>query len=255
MASITTKINIGKYLFQIIDNTLALDGQIYCRKLKIGDCINVSISYNQNRPVSASITHISYDLNCSIIMIKTLLDYIHQQIPTITEITFEDKTSIECANIYHIPLYYFSIAFNGVTWYENHFNARQKDLNKHDKYRTKINILLYSEEFKQNTYFIHFLEIAKPPFEIIDELDKYYSNSITFGEFFQSMPKSNRCRLVRDWIFSFMSYHLKEVFENMDWIIELPISTFGGLKNTRKYYYHKCKIIYNKIFGIDDINR
>jgi hypothetical protein len=144
---ITTFINVGKYKFQIIDNTLSSRGQIYCRSFKIGgnqsDCVNVSITYNQNQPISASIPHILYDPDCSInipldrgqgsvVMIKTLLQHIHRQIPTITEVSFEDKSNIECAtdyeiqkkgsrfrkrgtNVYPIPLYYFSIALNGET--------------------------------------------------------------------------------------------------------------------------------------------
>jgi hypothetical protein len=212
-------------------------------------------------------------------MIKTLLHYIHQQIPTITEINFEDKSNIECAteseiqkkgsrfrkkgtNVYPIPLYYFSIAFNGETWYEKQFNARQKDTNKHAKYKEQINNLLHSD-IKSNTSFLQFLEISKPPIEIVDELEKYYNKSVTFGKFFQSMPKKDRCRLVRDWISIFMSYHLKDVFENTDWIIELPITSNtggdGGRKKTRKYYCPKGRVLHNhnktyKDFGINITN-
>ena len=30
-------------------------------------------------------------------MIKTLLNHIHRQLPTLTEVKFEDKSNIECA--------------------------------------------------------------------------------------------------------------------------------------------------------------
>jgi len=320
MQSLQKTVNIGRYTFQIIDNTLSMRDQIYCRNFKIGgnnlDCVNVSIKYNENKPISGYIPHILYDPDCSdefplylcssklptqsadlngkdnsyhalekcegvergqgsVIMIKTLLNYIHEQIPTITEIDFEDKSNIECAteyeiknkssrfrkkgtNIYPIPLYYFSIAFNGQTWYEKNFNARQKNIEKHKKYKEKINNLLYSQEEKENTSFLQFLQIAQPPIEIIDQLENYYNKSITFGDFFQSIPKMDRCKLVRDWISTFMSYHLRDVFENSDWIIELPFRiTNGGRKNTRKYYCPKGRIIHNKTykdFGIDVTN-
>jgi len=311
MEPIKTIVNVGKYKFQIMDNTLSLRGQIYCRNFRIRgnniDCVNVSITYNENRPVSASIPHIMYDEECSIfdrgngsiIMINTLLHHIQQQIPTITEIHFEDKSNIECAteeskkasrnrkrgtNVYPVPLYYFSIAFNGVTWYEKQFKARQKDMSKHTKYRAQIDYLLNSklhllsfkspalraemnEEgdadcafsmrngVKTNTSFLTFLEISKPPIEIMDELEQYYNKSDTYGDFFQSMPKKDRCRLVRDWISTFMTHHLKD-FENTGWIIELPISLRGG-KKTRKYYCPKGRIVHNqtyKDFGIDITN-
>ena len=281
MEPIQTNITVGKYIFQITDNTLYAREQIYCRNVRIGskhtDCVNVSISYSENQPVSASIP---YDPDCSIdipldrgegsvIMIKTLIDYIHRQIPTIREIHFEDKSNIECAteneiqkgskyrkkgtNVYPIPLYYFSIAFNGETWYEKHFHARQKDMNKHNQYRAKIKEMLYSKELKTNTTFLRFLEIAQPPMEVIDELEPYY-NADTFGNFFQSIPKHDRCRLVRDWISIFMSYHLKGVFSNMDWVIDIPLTKKGGRRNTIKYYCPKGRIMHNKTckdFGID----
>jgi hypothetical protein len=285
-----TIINVGKYKFQIIDNILSVKEQIYCRNFKIGgnnlDCINVSISYDsKNEPISASIPHIMYDEECSIDvpldrgegsikLIKALFQYIHLQLPTITEVNFEDKSNIECATEYEIqkkgsrfrkkgtnvnpvPLYYFSIAFNGETWYEKHFNARQKDKNKHDKYREKINDLLHSSQFKTNTSFIEFLKIARPPMETTDELETYYINSNTFGNFFQSIPKKDRCRLVRDWISNFMEHHLSNLFSNTGWIIELPIITKGGKQKSRKYYCPKTRIKHNityKDFGVDITN-
>ena len=272
MDSITTTVTVGKYTFKIIDNTLSLREQIYCRNFKIGgnqtDGVNVSISYNDNQPVAAVIQNIVSDnADCSmdpqpldrgqgsVIMIKTLLQHIHQQLPTITEVKFEDKSTIECApDICPIPLYYFSIAFNGKTWYEKYFNATQKDKNKHDKYRATIKNLLYSEEVKTKTSFMQFLEIAQPPVEITNELEQYYNKSVTFGDFFQMMPKQERCRLVREWIHIFMSHYLKDVFESTNWTIELPIAMNGGRRHTRKYYCPRGRIAHKmtyKDFGID----
>ena len=249
---IITVVDVGKYKFQIIDNTsISSEGKIYSRNFKIGgkhvDCVNISIDYSDNIPISAKIPHAMYDEECtlniplerggSVIMIKTLLQHVHKQIPTITEVEFEDKSNIECAteneiitkgsrfrkrgtNVTPIPLYYFSIAFNGKTWYEKYFNARLKDPNKYEIYRENVKQLLYSHEFKTETTFIRFLEIAKPPKQVADKLEKYYNESDTFGIFFQSIPKSERCNLIRDWIYKFMAYHLKEAFSNADWIIE-----------------------------------
>lgn len=285
----TTFISVGKYRFQIIDNTLSYDDQIYSRNFKIGgnvsDCVNISIRYNKNQPVSAYIPHIMYDPECStenilekgtgtIIMVKTLLDYVHKKLPIITEVLFEDKSNIECAtdieirkkdsknrkkgtNIYPIPLYYFSIAFNGATWYEKKFNARQKDETKHTQYREKINKLLYLKEEKSNTTFERFLEISQPPKDVIDELRKYYTTSNTFGDFFASIPKMDRCRLVRDWISVFMEHYLEDVFSNANWIIELPVVIRGGRKNTQKYYCPKGRIRHNrtyKDFGVGTLD-
>jgi hypothetical protein len=289
MESIITERTVGKYRYKIIDNTLSLREQIYSRTVKIGgnypDCVSISITYNSdNKPESAYIPYIMYDPECSfdvaldrgqgsITMIKTLFDYIHHNLPAINEINFEDKSNIECAteeeiakgsrfkkkgtNVYPIPLYYFSIAFNGETWYEKHFNARQKDIHKRMAYKEKINYVLHSIELKTSISFLQFLQIAIPPIEVIDELEKYFNNSATFGELFQMIPKKDRCRLVRDWISVFMYYYLQDVFDNKNWIIEIPLRQTGGKRNTRKYYCPKCRIKRNityKDFGIDETN-
>jgi hypothetical protein len=284
MEPIKREVYSGKYKFIITDNTLSAREEIYCRNFKIGgnhsDCVNVSISYKNNEPISASMPHIIYDPECSmdtpldrgggsVIMIKTLLQHIHAVLPSITEVLFEDKSNIECAseiqknaakarkrgtNIYPIPLYYFSIAFNGETWYEKHFNARQKNESKHTAYKTKIASLLYSEEMKKSTEFIEFLRIAQPPVEIIEELETYYNKSATFSDFFKSIPHIDRCRLVRDWISTFMEHHLRDVFSNKDWVIDIPLLLKGGKRNTKKYYCPKGRIRHTntyKNFGVD----
>jgi len=205
----------------------------------------------------------------TIIMVKTLLDYVHKKLPTISEVLLEDKSNIECAtdmeirkkdskyrkkgtNVYPIPLYYFSIAFNGATWYEKQFNARQKDENKHIRYREKINSLLYLKDEKSNTTFERFLEIAQPSKDVIDDLRKYYTIYQTFGEFFMLIPKMDRCRLVRDWISRFMEHYLEDVFSNGNWIIDLPVLIKGGKKIHKNIIVQKAGfaiIEHTKILG------
>ena len=283
----TEEIKVGNYTFLIKDNTHYYDDRILYRNFSIGGadtvCVDVSITYKNNEPYSASIPYLLHNPDCSIdfplekgkgtiIMIKTFLEYIHNKIPSIKEFHFEDKSQIESAsqeeieikgsknmkkgtNFIPIPLYYFSIAFNGITWYEKHFNARLKDPKKHKLYREKVDDLLYSGELKQKISFIEFLQISKPPsLEIINELKPYYETSNTFNEFFQSIPPNKRIRLVRDWIENFMLHHLKKVFSNKDWIIEVGINEnvinekIGGRKTkrqTKKYYCPNVRINLN----------
>ena len=276
MEPIIKEVTSGKYVFQIIDNTVIFRDEIYFRNFKIGgklnDCVNISVKYQDNNPIYVSIPHVMYDSDCAlnvdleqgpgtILMIKALLKYIKTELPVIEVIHFEDKSNIECANtsekekksksmkrgshIFPIPLYYFSIAFNGETWYEKHFNARQKDPVKHAKYKEKIDLLLNSEEYKSNISFKDFYSnLQYFSVEVMDELESYYNNAKTFGIFFQSIPKNDRCRLTREWIQTFMNNHLKDVFSNTDWIIPLPISEMvrGGKRKTSKYYCPKGKI-------------
>lgn len=278
-------VTIGSYKFQIIDNILFSRDktEIYSRNFKIGgsypDCVNISIIYENNKPVEASIPFLLSDPECSftrplekgngaIIMIKTLLDYVYNELPTLTHIKFDDKSSIECATeeelkkgsrfrkkgtyVKPIPLYYFSILFNGQTWYEKYFNATQKDEVRHQQYRAKVAEFLFSPDFKTNMNFDRFVSLFDKREEEMTELYQYYNNTNNFNDFFQSIPKNNRCRLVGPWIEQFMKFILKDVFYNENWIIHFPVKTSGGnnkIRNknnkTKKYYCPKGIITNN----------
>lgn len=250
-------------MFQITDDVLSYRGHIYSRVFKIecdcNDGVNVLVSFKSDVATSALICSDypedpPFDSGlCLVSMIRTLLNQIHSRIREIREVTFEDNTNIECVddteNDYAIPLYYFSIAFNGETWYEKHFNARQKDSKKHAEYKLRINELLHVPDTKSAISFSRFLEMTTPPVEIAEELREYYDRSATFGVFFQSMPKPDRCRLVREWINRFMSEQLRGVFDNTDWIIDLPMVLSGGKQNTKKRYYcPKCRVYRNTTY-------
>jgi hypothetical protein len=287
---IKTIIKVGKYTFQIIENTSIYEGRILSRNFKIGgdkdDCVSVSIKYQNNQPIFAKIPYVMHDPECSfdvhldrggsVIMIKTLLNHVHTRIPSLTEVEFDDTSKIEGAteneintkgsknpkrgtHVTPILLYYFSIAFNGQTWYEKHFQAKLKDPRKYEIYRENVQQMLYSQELKTNVPFNDFLEkyISSP--EIAHKLKKYYNESDTFGGFFQSIPFSERINLVRDWIETFMDYYLKDIFSNKGWIIHIPLPNGnmdastnlsasekkGGKKRkTRKYYCPKGRILH-----------
>ena len=267
----------GQYTFQITDNTLFSRDktEIYSRNFKIGgahpDCVNISIIYENNEPVDARMPIIFSDPECSlsiplekgggaIIMIKTLLSYVFTQLPTLTHIKFDDNSNIECATeeelkkgsrfrkkgtyVKPMPLYYFSIIFNGQTWYEKHFNATQKDEVRHQLYIIKVDEFLHSSQLKTNIGFDRFVALFDKREDEMTELSEYYANASNFNDFFQSIPKQHRCRLVGSWIEQFMKFILKDVFYNENWIIPVPLEMFGGKtrrkhRRTRKYYYPK----------------
>lgn len=287
-----TMVTSGPYTFQITDNTLFSRDktEIYSRNFKIGgtypDCVNVSVIYENNKPVDASMPILLSDPECSftrplekgggaIIMIKTLLQYVYTQLPTLTHVKFDDKSSIECATeeeikkgsrfrkkgtyVMPLPLYYFSIFFNGQTWYEKYFNAKQKDEVRHQQYRTRVTEFLYSPDFKTNMRFDRFVSLFDKREEEMTELYEYYNKATNFNDFFQSIPKPHRCKLVRPWIEQFMKFILKDVFYNENWIIQFPVEMSGGnrkplnisngphhhRRKTRKYYCPKGIITNN----------
>ena len=293
MNPIVTIVDVGKYKFHIIDDTSIYEGRILSRNFKIGgdydDCVNVSIDYSdESLPISATMHNVGREVDISlggsgsVIMIKTLLEHVHQQIPTLTEVEFKDFSHIESSNIelaskytrvIPIQLCYFSIAFNGLSWYENHFHAKLKDPRKYEIYREKVQQLLYSPEFKTNTTFIMFLQCVVPPMAVVtdkwrdkvDKLEEYYNKSVTFGDFFQLIPFTERIHLVRDWIETFMIEYLNDACCKYDnWVIELPVGksleTNGPIEidnktgKTQKYYCPKGRIhhyMFSYCLGVD----
>jgi hypothetical protein len=258
----------GKYTFFITNNIETWNGVITGINYKIcgniRDCVNISVQFDNNVAVSASIQQAMYDEELSlyeplgrgegsIIMIKTLLMHIKSLHPELKKIRFDDMSSIECTSDKDIennrsrlikkgtnlPLYYLSIAYNGETWYEKYFRAVQEDTTKQNAYRVRVNKML-NDITEKPTEYIDFLKITKVPMNIRVELENFYTNSKTYSEFFHLIPKQDRCRLLRSWIKEFMKYYLKGVFSNFDWEIQLSniISKTRKKQNKseKKYY-------------------
>ena len=245
-----TTITSGQYTFQITDNTLLsrTNAEIYGHIFKIGsadpDCVEISIINENNKSIDARMRFLhNTGPECSnsnghmYNMIKTLLQYVYEQMPTLTHINFDDKTHIDCAAEDAIPLYYFSIVFNGETWYEKYFNATQSNHDRHEQYRKRVAEFLYEPECKTHIQFGRFASLFNKREEEMVELVEYYNNANNFNEFFQSIPEQDRCRLVGPWIQQFMKYILSDVFYSDDWIIQFPLEITGENNETQKYYY------------------
>jgi hypothetical protein len=249
MESIITTLNVGNHTFVIADDTLSHNGQVYSRNIKIeGDRDAHIAAIISTHKSNFTIHETDYvDEDHVIIMLRTLLEYIQEKIPTVNQITFEDNTNIECVNGLPAPLCYFYMAFYGETWYEKHFNARQLDSIKHGAYKTKLHRMLHSKVLKTDTKFIQFLQISQPPIEIMDELECYYRNSHTFCEFFHLIPEQDRLRLVGEWTTNFTKHYLH--IDNKDWIIEFPLQV-----EPKQHTHPSIKIRYDKTykdFGVD----
>ncbi len=262
----SVKVKSGKYTFIIKEKTIVREEDIMYTTLQIGgeypDCVSIFIQYVNNKPSSANMSHAMYDEECvtnenntnrillskgdgSKVMIQTLISYLRQKYPTITEIKYDDMSSIECAtdeelmnaknrkrgsNLKPMSLYNLSIAYNGLTWYEKYFGGRQQNVETHAKYRERVKILLHDKATKPEN-FNEFIKIARVPPNLWTELFEFYKSTETYGEFFNLIPKTERCRLLRPWIDTFMAHYLKNVFHNSNWI--MPVLVMGG-KKTRK---------------------
>ena len=241
----SVKVKSGKYTFIIKEKTITRDEDIMYTTLQIDpDYVSILIRYTDNKPSSANMSPndeecVSNEKNTnrvflskgSKVMIQTLIAYVRQKYPTITEIEYDDMSSIECTtdeiNLKPMSLYNLSIAYNGLTWYEKYFGGRQQNMETHAKYRERVKILLYDKATKPAN-FNDFIKIAHVPPNLWNELFEFYKTAETYSLFFNSIPKSERCRLLRPWIDTFMAHYLKNVFYNSNWI--MPALVIGGKK-------------------------
>ena len=244
----SVKVKSGKYTFIIKEKTITREEDIMYTTLQIDpDCVSIFIRYTDNKPSSANMSPnheecVSNEKNTnrvflskgSKVMIQTLIAYVRQKYPTITEIEYDDMSSIECATdeikLKPMSLYNLSIAYNGLTWYEKYFGGRQQNMETHAKYRERVKTLLYDKATKPEN-FNDFIKIARVPPNLWTELFEFYKTTETYSEFFNSIPKSERCRLLRPWIDTFMAHYLKNVFYNSNWI--MPALVISG-KNPRQ---------------------
>jgi hypothetical protein len=271
---IETTYEVEGYSFIIRDRvSRTREGVIYSRNFQLGgvypDCVNVSIQYdNTGRPMKAKIPTVMYDPECSqgkplerkggtVLMIKTLLQHIHRLLPEITTFHFEDKSTIECGteaeirakrhrkrgtHAVPVPLYYFSIAFNGMTWYEKYLNAIYKDPVSHETYRARVNQFQTEEKLSS---FDSFLREAQPPMSFIDELEPLYHASTTYKQFLNAIPMESRCRHARQWLIGWIAEKMKGVFSHTDWMIQMDRMNHGaqggGKKNKKSIRQQKTR--------------
>lgn len=276
-----TLIKVGKYTFKVIENKLEYNGNIFSYTFKIGgdyeDCVNLSYTYKNGKPISAKLPHLMYEPECTVgsdlekgigsgLIIKTLLRYAHNKIKDVNIFYFDDMSHIDCKekNLTKPPprkhqmplkLAYLSIAYNSKTWYEKHFNATMTDKEKYIKYKQKLEFLT---KISDKVEFNRFLEISKPPIEQLTKLNKYYESAKTYREFFNNIPFIERCELLLPWLGNFIQHYLQDVYTDTGW--EININTMenknGGFKKsskrkTRKLYPSKYKIInYSEIHNI-----
>jgi hypothetical protein len=233
-----------KYTFTISKSIMRYGGNIISHTYKIGgeysDCVNISYTYMNNKPVSTKMPHLLYEPECSvgvrlekgggtITMIKAAMRLAHTDVPEIDDFQFDDMSHIDCIEkntskapprkpIRPVNLACFSIAYYGKTWYEMKFNATMMDTERYAKYRKSVSFLTDSSQMLP---FIQFLQIIKPPAEHISDLEKWYTTSKTYREFFEAIPKDRRCDILYFWIETFIKHYLEGVYTEKGWKINI----------------------------------
>ena len=231
-----------------------------------GECITISYKYLNNIPVSVFLPHLLYEPECSIgsdlergngteLLIKTALRYAYKEVPEINIFKFDDMSHIDCIAkdlsvspprkpSKKISLYYFSIVYHGMTWYEARFNAKMIDDKKYTSYKRSLDFLT---DPKEKLPFERFLELAQPNLEQIATIKPIYAMTNTYRQMFEGIPEAIRCNTLYLWLPSFMKHYIEHTFSEKDWIIDVndmeprkPSRQRGG---TRKHN-SKSKVLY-----------
>jgi hypothetical protein len=255
-------VKASSYSFNIKRSIRSYNGSILMHTYTLGGdydkCVTISYKYKNNIPVEATIPHLLYEPECSIgstlergggseIMIKTFLRHAHGEVPTINYFKFDDMSKIDCLpkNMSKSPvrklekpvnLAFFSIAYHGHTWYELRFNAEMINKEQYKKYRDSLSFLTEPEK---KVTFERFLEIAQPPLEQISVLEPLYNSTETYRDFFNSIPKRNRCDLLYHWLTTFMKSYIGDIYTETNWVINVNtmdsnLSRGGGYTRRRR---------------------
>lgn len=228
--------------------------------IKIGgkaynDCINISIDNDEK--TKAKISHIQSEPECfndsidtkdTVNFIKASLQFVNHKYPTIKSFEFDDMSKIECGKkrininvslrkmnkpLLLAPMY---IGLSGETWYETKFGAKM------------INEEYYSN-YKENTKHLDkIIDIKYEKFKWKNKINekqdtiisKYYSTDKTWKQFFNDIPKKDRCDALFNWIPDFIETILNHTYREKGWYIDI---------NTMKKTHMEIVDNYNIIGG------
>jgi len=165
-------------------------------------CIDVQLLKNRESGIvdTGILTKARWDISCSInepftkgvdttIIIKLMLQYIHDRYPQVKYITFTDMSTKECEDGSSVNLAAMKLLTDGKTWYETHFDAKIDPMLK-DGY---VNMRKYAETVKNNMSFDVFIgNLPQNTYSYItkDELRKLYDNAQSWQEFFYPVRKN-----------------------------------------------------------------
>lgn len=223
------------------------DGTLFFKSIQFGGefskCVNIVISFDANgQPTKAKIPHILSEPECGLLkmlaegdtvkMVKAGIQFAAYIVPGLKIFEFQDMSRIDCMKdeqvglpgfrqmVRPIPLNSFYIALNGMTWYEKHFGAKLIDSKMYNLYKERVKIL-YNPKIKAEYDWDKIREGAHFVTDNDDYLEEIYKGSRTFNDFFNNIPKEQRCFVLEGWLESFIKYWLKESLTYDGWYIHI----------------------------------
>ena len=206
-------------------------------------CINISFHKNINIYPGKDESHIAemgwveHYKGCSIDdnlpkgdfgtkhLVRSVFEFIKDNYKWITIINLFDGSYFICKNQdktdneRKVMLAPYNIALYDGTWYENNFKAYLNNNMIYNKYKEAIKQLTNQNEKLNWTSFFYKYKID----ENIDIIEKYYTSSETYRDFFISLKNDDKeryCWRISKWI----QYFISDILENINidkWYIDL----------------------------------
>lgn len=210
----------------------------------------------------AKLNKIQYNKKCSLhnnfergidtsVILKFMISYVSEHYPYITSISFNDASSRECDNGHEVNLAAMSYLISGKTWYEKHYGAYLEP-------KSKVEFEKYEKEFQKKKMEISWelmKSIITTPLPMNEyEMEVYYTNALTWQEFFKAVSDSigisDFCKFIAPWLNTFLKLFFKVDIQYLtyrfpikNYAITYTLSNYqrGGRIYTRKHKRNHLK--------------
>lgn len=239
---------------------------------KYGDCINISISIENDIVTKAKIAHIESEPECGVgsilddgdtaNFIKAALQFCKHIFPSLERIEFDDMSNIDCGTSKNVKpprhpelpfsLAHFSLAKYGKTWYEDKFGAKMINEEAYKQYRNAATIL----ESPIGIDFHTFILKATPTDEQVTLLEKFFDSTLTWNAFFRKIPKQLQCFSLYGWLPSFINSLLNNTYRHNGWYIDIEPTKFeisGGSMKRKTRRNRRDQIRFRNEMGVKSI--
>jgi hypothetical protein len=164
-------------------------------------------------------------------LLRALLHHLHEKIPTLTRVEFQDFSVLETEED-DLPLRFYWIAQHpkGETWFETHFGAIHRSPEAHAEYRRQVTEFLtsplpYHYKILRNLPRPHLLTDDKEMFAEVEQLFTNARNNPSTNSYralFESIPEDRFYAHAKAWILDVVYERMKWVLERPCWYIDVP---------------------------------
>jgi hypothetical protein len=164
-------------------------------------------------------------------MLKAAFKFAAQQFPHVIGFTLTDTSSVTCDHGIKIPLYYFSLAKYGKTWYQRNLDATPQ---RTSYVQSIANMNTTFNGPKQTSFSEFWKEHIAPNSKKIriresllrETLENIYDTSTTLREFIHRLDSQFDCIIFDEWLADLVEAHCTIPFNQAKWVVH--VNTVNG---------------------------